>query len=195
LPQGARHPAGRNGKASAHQDAQEDAFVAEYLKDFNGADAVRRWKPDAKRPDVIASKWLKKPSVQAKLAKQKNRLCDRYEITADRIYEELAYLAFGRITDFFRTTSEGDPVVDLSEMDEKKGAAISEITVDDYVDGRGEGKRDVKRIKLRMHDKHAALVTLAKAKGIYQDGRVRGGESDDPNAPEVTVGGGLPEDE
>ena len=45
-------------------------------------------------------------------------------------------------------------------------AAINEITVDDYVEGRGDEARDVKKIKFKLHDKRASIMDLAKLLGL-----------------------------
>ena len=48
-----------------------------------------------------------------------------------------------------------------------RAAALSEVTVEDYVEGRGEDARQVKRVKFKLHDKQAALVALARHLGRF----------------------------
>jgi phage terminase small subunit len=53
-----------------------------------------------------------------------------------------------------------------------QAAALQEVTVEDYVDGRGDdgrgdGARDVKRVKFRLGDKRAALVDLGRHLGMF----------------------------
>ena len=38
-------------------------------------------------------------------------------------------------------------------------------TVDDYIDGRGENARDVRKVKFKLADKRAALMDIAKLFG------------------------------
>jgi hypothetical protein len=44
---------------------------------------------------------------------------------------------------------------------------LSEVTVEDFVDGRGEDARAVKRVKFKLHDKRAALVDLGRHLGMF----------------------------
>jgi hypothetical protein len=59
----------------------------------------------------------------------------------------------------------------LSKLTRDQAAALAEVTVDDFVDGRGENARAVKRVKFKLHDKRAALVDLGRHIGIFQDSR------------------------
>src|SRR6202040_623994 len=43
----------------------------------------------------------------------------------------------------------------------------SEITVEDYKDGRGEDARDVRRVKLKLHGKKSALVDMGREIGMF----------------------------
>jgi len=44
-------------------------------------------------------------------------------------------------------------------------------TVDDYVDGRGENARDVRKVKFKLADKRAALMDIAKLFGWITERR------------------------
>ena len=55
-------------------------------------------------------------------------------------------------------------------MGEDDWAAISEVQTEDYVDGRGEDARSVKKVKVKMHDKLRALDAMAKHVGIGSSG-------------------------
>jgi hypothetical protein len=46
-------------------------------------------------------------------------------------------------------------------------AAVQEITVEEYVNGRGEDARVVRRTKFKLHDKRAALVDLGRHVGLF----------------------------
>ena len=42
---------------------------------------------------------------------------------------------------------------------------MTEVTVDDYIDGRGENAREVRKVKFKLGDKRAALMDIAKLFG------------------------------
>jgi Tn3 transposase DDE domain len=59
------------------------------------------------------------------------------------VVAELAKLGFANMLDFMRPGKDGDPHLDFSALTRDQAAALAEVTVDDFVDGRGEGARDV----------------------------------------------------
>jgi phage terminase small subunit len=62
------------------------------------------------------------------------------------------------MADYMKSTPTGDPYLDFSALSRDQTAALSEVTVEDFLDGRGEGARSVRRVKFKLHDKRAALV-------------------------------------
>src|ERR1700690_457845 len=71
--------------------------------------------------------------------------------------------------DFLRVTSEGDPHFNLSELTRDQAAALAEVTVEDFKDGRGDDARDVRRIKFKLSDKRSALVDMGKHLGMFRE--------------------------
>lgn len=79
-------------------------------------------------------------------------------------------LGFSNMGDYIRVNGDGLPYVDLSEITRRQSAAIKEVTVDSYVENKGtEEEREVKRVKLTLHDKRAALVDLGKHLGGFKE--------------------------
>ena len=74
-------------------------------------------------------------------------------VTPEKIIGELAKLGFANMQDFLRVTSDGDPHFNLSDLTRDQAEALSEVTVEDFMDGRGEDARDVRRIKFKLADK------------------------------------------
>jgi phage terminase small subunit len=73
------------------------------------------------------------------------------------------------MADYMKSTEKGDPYLDFSTLTREQTAALAEVTVDDYVDGRGKSARDVRRVKFKLADKRASLVDLAKLLGMMPD--------------------------
>ena len=59
--------------------------------------------------------------------------------------------------------------MDLSAATRDQLAAVKEFVVEDFFDGRGEDAREVRRVKIRLADKIAALDKLGRHLGIYND--------------------------
>jgi phage terminase small subunit len=80
-------------------------------------------------------------------------------------------IAFANLMDYMRIGPSGDPVLDFSDLTREQAAALTEITVDDYLDGRGERARDVRKVKFKLGDKRAALMDIAKLFGWITERR------------------------
>jgi hypothetical protein len=46
-------------------------------------------------------------------------------------------------------------------------AAIQELTIDEYIEGRGKSARPVRRTKIKLYDKRAALVEIGRELGLF----------------------------
>jgi phage terminase small subunit len=144
-------------------------FVEEYLVDLNGAQAAIRAGYSSDSAKEMAYENLTKPHVAEALREAQARLSKRTGLTAERVLDELQKLAFANMQDFMRVTSSGEPYIDVSLLTRDQAAALQEFTVEDYTEGRGDDARDVKRVRIKIADKRAALVDLGKHLGIFAD--------------------------
>ena len=158
-------------------NTKQKMFVKEYLIDLNATQAAIRAGYAPRTANRTGSRLLSHVVIRAALEKAIKKREERTEITQDMVIKELAKIGFANIGDYVSFTGEGDPFVDLSDMTKDQSAALSEITVDDYTDGRGEDARDVKRVKIKLCDKKGALVDLGKHVGMFR------GDSGDADAP------------
>lgn len=149
--------------------AKQARFVEEYLIDLNATQAAIRSGYSAKSAEDIGRQLLRKTPVALAIAEHQRARAERTGITADRVMEELAKLGFSNMLDYLTIGSDGDPYVDLSALDRDKAAAIQEVTVEDFKDGRGEDARDVRKVKFKLADKRAALVDIGKHLGMFKE--------------------------
>lgn len=160
-------------KASGYLTPKQEAFAYAYIETGNASEAYRRSynvSPNAK-PNTVekrACELLKNGKVAGRVAQLKAELKERHEVTIDRVVQELALLGFSNMLDYVRTTSDGDAYVDLSDLTREQAAAISEVVVEEYTEGRGEDSRNVKRTKFKLSDKRSALVELGKHLGMFK---------------------------
>jgi phage terminase small subunit len=94
-------------------EPKEQAFVAEYLVDLNGAAAARRAGYSDKSAAVLASRLLIKVNVAAALQKAFADRSLRTGLTADRVLAELEQLAFSNIANYVVDVMRG--TVDVRE--------------------------------------------------------------------------------
>ncbi|MCM2441182.1 terminase small subunit [Agrobacterium vitis] len=142
-------------------------FVEAYVLDLrsNATRAAITAGYSAKTAGQTGYELLKKPEIQAAIAKERAKMAARYDVSKDRIVSELAKIAYGNLSDFMKVTSDGTAYIDLSEVDRDQMAALTGIEVEEYAEGRGEDKRDIIKTKIKMADKRAALMDLAKLCG------------------------------
>jgi len=125
---------------------------------------------------IGAAKLLKLPAVLEcieRLKAERKRLheeaikvaIEHSGITQARVAVELGRIGFANMMDYMRIGPSGDPVLDFSNLTREQAAALTEVTVDDYIDGRGKDARDVRKVKFKLGDKRAALMDIAKLFG------------------------------
>lgn len=119
------------------------------------------------------------PRIVEAIEKMRQQIILESGVAVHDIVRELSKLAFSNMADFVSVTSDGDPMVNLSEVDRDKWAALQEVTTEDYVEGRGPDARDVKRVKVKLADKRAALVDIGKYLGMFrsEEGNARAAAS------------------
>jgi len=149
-------------------------------------DFVRRWLADPERNQsrayqaafgctevtapAAASRLLRKDpliaeAVQAGMAALGHRL----DVNAERVLGELAKLAFANLADYITVQADGTAYVDLNAVTRDQAAAIAELQVDEYVEGKGEGARNVKRVKIKLADKGVNLERLGRHLKLFTD--------------------------
>lgn len=148
-----------------------ELFVREYLVDLDKVRAYRVAHPGVSDATVhsASTRYLRRPDVRKRLAVQAADLFAPLEVNAETVVQELAALGFSTMADYIRVQPDGTAVIDLAGLTERQLAAIQEVTVDEYVEGKGEGARNVKRVKLRLVDKGQNLERLGRYLKLFTD--------------------------
>ena len=111
-----------------------------------------------------------RPRVVREIERRRAAMRQRSNNVVDRILEEYHRIAFFNIGELIRITGEGELIYDFTEAGVEEFAALGEVTVETYTEGKGPAAEKVKRIKVKPYDKKSALDSLAKIHGILQDG-------------------------
>ncbi|HDZ37156.1 MAG TPA: terminase small subunit [Marinobacter sp.] len=148
---------------------KQKRFIEEYPIDFNGTQAAIRAKFSKKTAAQQATRLLKNVHIQAAIQKRVGKLTTKVDITVERIVSELAKVGFSNLGEYFRISKDGEPYIDLSAITEEQSAALQEIMVEDFTDGRGDDARNVRRVKIKTLDKLNALDKLGKYLGMFVD--------------------------
>lgn len=141
---------------------RQQFFVREYLKDLNATQAAIRAGYSKKTANPAAARLLAKVSIAAEIQKCMDRRAERLEISADKVLQEIAKLAFSNMGSYIQVQKDGSFFIDFSKLDESQKAAIQEATVEEFTDGQGDDARPVRRMKFKLADKGANLERLGK---------------------------------
>lgn len=149
--------------------AKQARFVQEYLIDLNGTQAAIRAGYSGRSAAVHAARLLTNANIQAAVAAGQQKIAARLDVTAERVITEMAKLGFANMADYMRVGPDGDPCLNFAELSRDQAAALVEVTVEDFKDGRGEDARDVRRVKFKLADKLGALEKLGKHLGLFRE--------------------------
>ena len=136
---------------------KQACFVEEYLTDLNATQAAIRAGYSARRASEIGYSLLQKNTVQSAIEAAQRERSARTGVTADRVVQEIARVAFSSLRDVATWGPSGVQVRPDDEITPEAAAAIAEIAETNA------------GVKVKLHNKVAALEQLAKHVGLYQD--------------------------
>lgn len=141
---------------NARMTPRQRRFVTEYLVDFNARQAAIRAGYAAKGADHQAWQLLNwRPNIAEAVRQGIKAREARTLISADKALQEIARIAFSDVRRLLETDENGHiKVKDLDSLSDADSAAIARIIV----------TKD--RIDIRLHDKRAALLDLARHLGL-----------------------------
>lgn len=143
---------------------KQKIFADEYLIDLNATRAYRAAYPNCKKDssaDAAARKLLGNTRIQTYISEQMKERQKRTEITQDRVIQELAKIAFAKITDYVEVQSDGvKNIVVVKSTEELSKNQVSAIA------GIKQGKYG---IEVKLNDKERALEMLGRHLGMWND--------------------------
>ena len=146
---------------------KQKAFVKEYLVDLNATQAAIRAGYSEKTARQAGHRMLTNVDIQQAIQAAQKKREQKLEITQESVVQELAKIGFANMADYMKVGPWGDPTLNFSDLTRDQAAALSEVTVEDFTDGRGEDAREVRRVKFKLADKRAALVDIGRHLGMF----------------------------
>ena len=178
--------AGKTSRASTQPPGEalspkHEAFVQAYVsRGMNGTKAYRAVYPSIKSDDVAgaaAARLLGNVKVQARIAEIMRAGAERAEVTVEQVLRELKLIGFSDIRKVVSWRNElvtrtvkgkdGEPVMvlmprvtnlDADKISDEATAAVAEVSR--TVNGA---------LRVKLHDKHAALVSIGRYLGMFDD--------------------------
>lgn len=150
---------------------KQKLFVAEYLKDKSATQAAIRAGYSEKTAHSQGPRLLGHVGVKTAIAEGLERLHKKLDISAERIREELARIAFADMADHVSVGTEGEVrIKSFDEMPEGSSRCISGIKEKRRIlAGAGEDAILESTLEYKHHDKVKALELLGKDQGMFKD--------------------------
>ena len=144
---------------------KQKRFVEEYLIDLNATQAAIRAGYSIKRAGEIGYQQLQKTTVSEAIALAMAERSKRTGVTQDRVVNELAKIAFAKMSDFVEWDENGVRFRDSGELSDEDAACVVEVSEQEME--FDWGKKRTKKIKL--HDKVSALEKIGRHLGMFND--------------------------
>lgn len=138
---------------------RQQRFVAEYLKDPNATQAAIRAGYSKNGAEVIGCKLLRVAKIGDAIAAAQAQIAEKAGVTAERIVQEYAHLAFSDFRKFAKWGPGGVSLTDSESLTDEDARCIAEVSETTTKDGG--------TIRFKLHDKKGALDSLAKHLGMF----------------------------
>jgi hypothetical protein len=107
---------------------------------------------------------MQSPDVQTAIAGRRMTLAAECGITSQKVMSHFAAMGFSNMKRYGALLMADSVVAELAEMSDDDAAAIQELTTETYWDEQAE--KEVKRVKIKLYPKGAALEKMAQHLGI-----------------------------
>ena len=139
---------------------KQKIFADEYLIDLNATRAYRVAYPSVKKDETAASaaaRMLRNVKVAKYITERMEERQRRTEITQDMVLQELAAIAFARVTDYVSVMGGMAQVKDTDQLSDSQIAAIAGI------------KETQNGIEVKLGSKEKTLALLGRHLGMWND--------------------------
>lgn len=146
---------------------KQSMFVAEYLVDLNATRAAISAGYAAKNADTQGARLLVNVKVASAIAVKQGKRLQKLEISADRVLQELAKLAFYDPRKFFNPDGSAKQI---NELDDDTAMALAGMDVAEMFEGQGYQKHAYGLMKkFKLVDKGQNLERLGKHLKLFTD--------------------------
>ena len=146
---------------------KRERFCQEYVIDLNATQAAIRAGYSPKTAQPASARLLSNVMVSARIAELQAKVTTKLEITAERILNELARIAFFDIRKLYHDDGRLKEPIDLDEDTARAISAVdacaTKITSDDKI------RTSERTTKIKASDKKGALDLLAKHLGLFNE--------------------------
>ncbi len=159
------------------KELRDMRFAHEYVIDLNATRAAIAAGYSRKGARRAGTRLSTNVHVKALIAELTKKSADVLDLKAENVLRELQLMGFSNMLDYTQVHN-GELVHDFSKLTREQAAAIQEITVEEYTEGRGKDARDIKKTRFKLSDKRGSLELLGKHLKLFNE-RLDIGNADD----------------
>jgi phage terminase small subunit len=149
---------------------KQERFCLEWIVDCNGKKAAIRAGYMPKSAESQASRLLRNAKVRKRIRQLQKGRANRLQITADKVMNEYAKLAFSDIANVASWTPKGVEFIPSKHVKKSARATIAEISSETKTRTAEDGAQEsTTTLKVKLHPKLPALDKLALHLGITPD--------------------------
>jgi phage terminase small subunit len=144
---------------------KEKLFCIEFIKDFNATRSAIEVGYSEKSASTLAGRLLKKVHIQSYISFLIKKRQEEVNFDANEVLRRLAILARGNLSKFVKPSPDRDGfniLIDKDALTEDDMYCLSEITTEEYVEGKDEDAKTIKKTKLKLCDRLKALELAGK---------------------------------
>ncbi|MBN8294559.1 terminase small subunit [Rhodobacter sp. NTK016B] len=139
---------------------QHAAFAREYIVDYNAKNAAIRAGYSERTAKNQGYRLLQREDIQREISRLERLAEERAEKKVDDVVAEFTRIGFTGMSRFVKIDEDGEPRIDLGDCTAEDLDLLTEITTETYLEGNGEEKKPVRRVKIKLMDRHKALERL-----------------------------------
>lgn len=144
---------------------RQKRFVDEYLIDCNATQAAIRAGYTAQFANKTGPRLLVNVGIAREIERRRNRIANKYELTAEKVIKELARIGFGSPRQVAEWGPHGLELKDSKTLSDDDAALIESVT---YRESSGETSSS-RSISFKTHNKIQALTKLGDHLGLFNE--------------------------
>jgi phage terminase small subunit len=148
----------------ASAKVRERRFVDAYIVSHDAKASAIAAGYKASGAIVAGSRLLNRPHVKAEIERRLEKATSKADITAERVMQEYARIAFGDLRQFY---NDDGTLKAIHELDDDAAAALAGVDIEETIIADGAGVQRTKKIK--RWDKTKALDSLARVLSMFND--------------------------
>ena len=163
----------RNTKKKKKLTPRHRKFIDFYIESGNASASYVKAGYAENNSHISASRLLSNVNIQEYLEKRRAEVAKSSNITAEKIIQELAKIAFLKSSDVFKYEDE-EVILPSGQTTTKKVAYLKpQSELPDNVDSAISSIRETKHgVEIKLHDKQKALEALSKYVGLSNDAEI-----------------------